>query len=640
VRVVTLAGVVLLAAALEAQSPQPSFRGGVELITIEASVLDGDGHPVTDLTAADFVVTVAGRARPVRQIRFHDGSLRAASDDVTTAAASTVPAAIANSADDGRIVVFAIDRDSIASGSELAMLSAAAAILDSLGPADASGIYELPGTGVSLTREHARVKEALRRMTGTRPSPVFFRDRNISWDEGLAFERKDRRAMAEVIERECYSIAGRGAENGLRNQCPPDLVEQAAEQLREGRARVQTVMSGLTSMAEQLAGLRGTKQVVLLSAGLPFGQDLLPFYNDFAEKAAAAGLGISVVHIDPPEVDAAARKMSSSAFGGRELAAGLGAIAGQAGGAFYTVGGSGAGVFTRIDTEMGNFYELAVDALPEDAMRRSLSIDVKVERPGLKVRARKSVALRPRSTAAAADRLAELLRQPTDVAEIPLLVSTYSTRGDDVGTLRLVIGAEVGNGRSSAPAEWAFAAFQEGNLVATGRQSIAGAAEPPWPVAMSAKLVPGRYRLRVAATDADGRGGIIDIPLSVGLRSGGELQISDLMLGVAVNGRLQPQPAVTAGVALSGYLEILSADPALLERVRTIFEIVPGGSAEPAKRFVMAAHSGAAATVLINNVEASTMGLAVGRYTASAIVTVDEKPVGRVSRVFEIAAAR
>jgi hypothetical protein len=203
-----------------------------------------------------------------------------------------------------------------------------------------------------------------------------------------------------------------------------------------------------------------------------------------------------------------------------------------------------------------------------------------------------------------------------------------------------VIGAEVGNGRSSAPAEWAFAAFQEGNLVATGRQSIAGAAEPPWPVAMSAKLVPGRYRLRVAATDADGRGGIIDIPLSVGLRSGGELQISDLMLGVAVNGRLQPQPAVTAGVALSGYLEILSADPALLERVRTIFEIVPGGSAEPAKRFVMAAHSGAAATVLINNVEASTMGLAVGRYTASAIVTVDEKPVGRVSRVFEIAAAR
>jgi VWFA-related protein len=622
---------------LDAQTPQPAFRSGVGLVTVEASVLDADGNPVSDLTADDFIVTVSGRPRPVRYLRVHGGS-RGTSESAAAAAADAVmvPAAVANRTDDGRIVVFVVDRDSIQPGTERAAFEAASTILDSLGPADASGLFETPGPGLSLTREHQRMKEALRRVTGGRPSKPNWRDRDISWFEALGFERRDPRLVSEVIERECYRVPDAGA--GLRNTCPDDLALQAAEMLREGRIRVQTVMTALSSMADQLAGLRGTKQVVFLSAGLPFGQDLLPWFNDFAGKAAAAEIVLSVVHLDPPAVDASARRMATSAFGGREQADGLGAIAGQTGGAFYQTGGSGGGIFTRIETEIGNFYELAVELEAGDAATRSLPIDVKVRRPGLKVRSRRTVVPALRSTASPQDRLIGLLRQPIDIADMPLSVSAYTTRGDDESTLRAVIAAGIGDERFKAPVEWGFAAFSEGNVVATGHQQVEGAA--PWPAALSAKLLPGRYRLRVAATDADGRAGVLDLPLTIGLRSAGPLQMSDLMLGVPVNGRLQPQSTIPAGVQLTGYLEVLGADPALLERARTIIEILPAGSAEPVKRFMMAARSGAASTILINQVDLATTGLPPGRYTATAIVTVGEERLGRVSRVFEIVPAK
>ena len=69
-----------------------------------------------------------------------------------------------------------------------------------------------------------------------------------------------------MIERECYRIPAGGG----RNPCPPALELQALNLLQTGRARVQTVMSNLSSLAEQLAPLRGPKQVVILSSGLPY----------------------------------------------------------------------------------------------------------------------------------------------------------------------------------------------------------------------------------------------------------------------------------------------------------------------------------------------------------------------------------
>ena len=65
-----LAGVALLAAGLGAQQPQgppaqPAFRAGADLVIVDTVVVDKDGKPVGNLTAADFVVNDEGRPQAV-----------------------------------------------------------------------------------------------------------------------------------------------------------------------------------------------------------------------------------------------------------------------------------------------------------------------------------------------------------------------------------------------------------------------------------------------------------------------------------------------------------------------------------------------------------------------------------------------
>jgi VWFA-related protein len=627
---ITLAFVISTAAPQARHAPQaPVFRAGIDVFAIEASVLDRDGKPIDDLTAQDFTVTVDGKARRVRAARFHheDGG-----DVVTTAAVAPVPGPVTNSSDGGRIVVFVVDRDSIASGNEKVVFEAAATVLDGLSDGDAAGVLELPGSVTDLTRDHARVRAALMRVVGSRPAALMSRDFNITWEEALGYERRDPMTIARVVERECPSIK----RTGLRDLCPPDLQTHAREMLHIGRIRTQSVLSNLTSLAKQLAPMRGAKQIVLLTSGFPFGQDLLPLFNQFTEQAAASQIVFYGVHLQQVGADVTARKTISSAYGGDDFASGVGNLASMTGGSFFMASGSGAGIFNRVRTEMNNFYELAVEMEPVDVSAEALEVEVKVTRPGAAVRNRRRVIPPARTAAASTDRLGELIRQPIDVGEIPLALSAYTMRGDEPSMLRTIVGIEAGSAMNNGPAEWAFAVYNEGNVVATGRQRLDGTAGP-WIAALSAKLLPGRYRLRASILDAAGKAGVLERSLEVGLRGTATIQFSDLLVGVADQaGRLQPASRVTQGASMSALVEVISADPAALEQVRTVFEIVPGGSATPVKRFVMGARSGAVAAILTNQAEIATADLPPGRYTASATPMLGEQPLGRVSRVFEI----
>ena len=625
---------VLAVAQAAAQQPSPTFRAGVDVLTVEASVLDRDGKPITDLAVGDFVVTLDGKPRRVRDARFFgDGG----GDAVVRAADSPVPGPAVNSSEGGRIVVFVVDRDSIAPGNEKVVFEAASSVLDGLGPADAAGILELPGSGTDLTRDHARVRAALMRVTGSRPTTPMSRDYNITWEEALAYERRDSQTIARVVERECPDVKQPGA--GLRNPCPPELQAHAIEMLQMGRIRTQQVLSTLSSLARQLAPMRGAKQVVLMTSGFPFGQELLPLFNQFTAQAAESQIVFYAVHLQQASADVAARKTVTSVYGGAEFMSGVGNVAAMTGGGFFMASGSGAGVFNRIRTEINNFYELAVEMQAEDLAASSLEIEVKVSRPGASIRNRRR-AVPPARLAAntGADPLSDLIRQPIDVGQIPLALSTYTMRGDDASTLRTIFGIEAGTAINNGPGEWAFAVYNEGNVVATGRQKF-DAAAAPWTAALTAKLLPGRYRLRAAVLDASRRAGVVERPLEVGLRGDASVQFSDLLVGVAdANGRLQPSSSIPKGAAMSALMEVISADAATLEQVRTVIELVPGGSATPIKRFMMAARSGALAAILTNQAEIQTADLPPGRYTASATPMIGERALGRVSRRFEITA--
>ena len=185
------------------------------------------------------------------------------------------------------------------------------------------------------------------------------------------------------------------------SQCPSQLLAQAIQMLQIGRMQVQTTLLFLNRLADRLAPLRGPKHVVMISGGMPFGQDLLPLFDEFARKAAAAQIVFYAVHLDQPESDAGDRKAVASAFGGRDLSQGLTTMTGMTGGAFFSGVGRAPGVFDRIKVEINNYYELGIETLPEDASGNPRDIEVTVGRPGLSVRARKQVTMPDRATVAA-----------------------------------------------------------------------------------------------------------------------------------------------------------------------------------------------------------------------------------------------
>lgn len=618
------------------QPAPPAFRAGVDLITIEATVLGRDDMPVPDLQPGDFTVKVGGRTRSVVFADFHGVGAGAAPPAAATALPSGSAAARARlGLADGRIVVFVVDRDSMAPGNEAVLLETAGTVMDTLGPQDAVGLLGIPVGSVELTRDHDRVRAALRMMTGTRPRQSMYQDRRMTWDEALGYEQRNPRIIAEVMEREC---ANEKPPEGMRLLCPDDLKIQAQTMLAEGRAHVQTTMSVLENLASRLVSLRGSKHIVFISGGLVFGLDLQASFDRFAEKVARAGTRVSVVHIDQPGSDVTDRKSVASAFGGRDLTAGLTFMTGMTGGAYYMGVGSAAGVFDRIARELSNYYVLGVESGPEDVTTDLRALEVSVNRPGLTVRAARKVAGvsgAPASSDAEAA-VAALLRQPSDVRDIVVSVAAYSTRGTEASTLRVLLSSEVAAPGLRLPVEWGFAVFNEDNVVSTGRYRLEAGSPAPYSVTTSAKLVPGRYRLRAVATDADGRVGVTDVPLAVGLRAAGPLQMSDVIVGVAEGSRLLPRASVTQGVSLSTLVELMSADPDILQRARAALEVLPAGSAEPVRRVLMAARNGGSDSILLNGAEIDTATLPPGRYSASVVALLDSEPVGRVSRPFEV----
>jgi VWFA-related protein len=622
----------------QAQQP-PQFRTGVDLLTVPVSVIDATGRPVRELGPADFTVTVDGRPRTVLFARF---SGPAETDIIAArAAAPALPAGpVANTETaGGRLIMFVVDRDSLKPGSEKALLEASAIVLDALSPADAAGVLAIPVGRVNPTRDHARVREELKRISGTQPaSAVASRDRLITWEEALAFERDDRMTIAQVLERSCTPISGRNKEavdNLPPDRCLDELQGQAREMLFTGRAHVQTLMGSLGEMLEAMRPIRGPKYVVLLSGGQAFDQELLVFYNQFAREAAAAQIMLHAVHVDQPDSDASNRRVLGSAFGGRDMATGLTTMTGMTGGAYYAGVGRAVGVFDRIRTEIGNDYLLGVETLPSDADGKLRDLKVTVRRPDVTVRARKQVLLTARTDEPPPTRMLTLLNQPTDVADLPLAVSSYTTRGEEPATLRTLLSVEVAGGHVLGASEWAFAVFDGDKVVAEGRQELADEGGRR-AITTSVQLAPGRYRARIAAADPDGRVGVIDTPLTVGLRAAGKLQISDVILGTTIADRMQPQSRIRRGLPLVALLEAVSADVDLLERTRVALEVYRLGSAEADVRLLMASRSGTSAAVLLSEARIDTTALAPGRYMVSAIPLVDGEPTGRVSRVFEV----
>lgn len=610
-------------------APPPVFRAGVEALVFDVTVLNAQGQRIPELSPADFTVTIAGRARKVVSTRLYG-----ADDELTVTprpeVADSAVARHTRGAGGGRLVLFAVDRESIQGGSERVLLEGAGRVIDSLTPADAGAVITVPGGSFEPTREHSRVREALRRMTGT--MPVNMASWYITWDEARGIERGDTSLLRLVAQRECGMTAQLCTER--------DIATEAGQMLLAGRSRARSLLANLGTIIEGLAKLRGPKHLVLLSGGVLFEQSMLSEYNQLGRQAAGASVLVHVVHVDQAASDVAtARRTVTSPFGGRELSHGLSTIAAITGGGFHIGVGSGAGAFERIASEIGSTYQLGIETSPADADGQARDISVSVNRPNVTTRTRPQIALAhvPSAAARAMEPTERLLQQPTDLVGLPIEVATYTTRGDDPDRVRVVVTAEISSGRPGAAGEWAFTVLHEGNAVATGQRVVEATVEP-WVVTASTKLVPGRYRLRFAAKTAEGRSGVVDVPITAGLRLAGELQLSDVMVGIADAGRLVPRRRIPSNADVRVLIELMSGDRVQLEQSRAVLDILQDGSVEPVKRYAMGTRTGPSDSILLSEASVPAGALTPGRYTASVTVISGGRPLGRVSRVFEVGA--
>jgi len=151
---------------------KPSFRGGVELVLLDVSVLDAERRPVRGLTAADFTILEDGKPQTVASFSAVDLA------DIVTERTFTAPWVQAVAPDvqkntdikDRRIVVIVMDDATPMAAQEVPRAKAVARqVIDALGPNDlACVVYPLnKRSGQEFTGDRARLAEAVDRFNGT-----------------------------------------------------------------------------------------------------------------------------------------------------------------------------------------------------------------------------------------------------------------------------------------------------------------------------------------------------------------------------------------------------------------------------------------------------------------------------------------
>ena len=596
----------------------PQFKSGVQLLTIDASVRDKAGNPVADLKPTDFAVTIDGKPRTVvfAQYFHSESSTIVASSDATVGRyeTNTNPDAPA-----GHVVIFAIDRNALPPGTERPILESAAGMLDALSRADSVGLVEIPGRSFEVTRDHARIADVLKSITGMPPPRTSAR--NVTWDEAKGFERGDKIVISTVMARECST--------GDRF-CPSEVAQRWREVLAVERAHAQMLLAGLTSVITALEPVRGPKHLVLVTAGLPFDLELLDRFKMFEHAAAEARVTVDTIRPHEFVGDASSDAKGGIAFNDLAVHAGVDTLATMTGGRAYAPAGTAAGTFVRILSDVTSFYQLGVESLPGDANGKLHDVNVHVSRPNLDTVARPSV-VAPTPTPAAS-LLDTALKQPVDVGAVPISVATYSMFGAS-NVNRIVVAAEIGAPSSPAPAEWGVVALYDGKPVASTRGRIPAGPQRPRIVMTTMELPSGAYRLRVAAVDADGSAGTIEIPLAAGAHdTPSGVRIGDLMIGVTSGSELEPRSQVTDSDEIAAIVQVADAGA---EAPGGTLQFVRGGTTTAAAAVPLVAVGKAGGPfTLQGSIDAGA--LAPGRYTAVATIRLADQVLGRISRVMDV----
>ena len=396
----TVAALALACLAAPAQQPQqpptqPPFKSGVELVMIDAQVVDKKGNPIRGLTADKFEVTIDGKKRPVVSAELIDS---ATGMPAGAGAAATPGAAPQSSA--GNLYILAIDQGSFRPVNAPSVVYAVREFLKRVNPADHVGLisFPSPGTRVAPTRDRQALEAAVMTLTGS--SQVRQNRRSqFSASEAIDVASGDSETLARAVQRNCPP-------NDL--MCTRSLSNEMNELVSLLELQSARSLHGLREVVGTLRPLEGRKTVVVLSAGIPTSDRSgarLYMRSDamqLGKDAQMAGMLIYTLHLNTAFLDAfspdAPSAQQTAMREASVYARGLDLFNGYSGGTFFEVTTGANFAIDRLVREMSAHYLLGVEVQESDRDGRHHLIQVKANQKDSSVRNRASVIIPRRGT--------------------------------------------------------------------------------------------------------------------------------------------------------------------------------------------------------------------------------------------------
>ncbi len=399
-------GILLVLAASgraeEAQTP-PSFPSDVELITIDAVVLDGKGNLVTGLTRDEFVVTEDKQPQPIVSFEAFAQAAPSPEKEGDTVVAAGAPLDSRAPLPQGRPFAVIVDD-----------LRVAPLLVPPMRRAVASFVERAlrDGDEVTLTTSsddvnwRGRIPEARSDLL-----QALGRIRGQDWSYGDTEARYagDSAAISEYRAWQALRARdGGSSRNGGRTGA------DVADARR--RERMERTLGALDRVLDGWSGIRGRKSLVLLSEG--FLQDGGPALQDVAARAREANAAIYFIDVlglqTPPEFSAEiALGTDGGHLGGEGALARATRLTTRAVSLEERVGATGGAVdladvtggfsvrdngivkgLHRAAAESRVFYLLGFQPPGGKSTSAWRNVRVEVTRPGLEVRARKGYRLR------------------------------------------------------------------------------------------------------------------------------------------------------------------------------------------------------------------------------------------------------
>ncbi|HJU42597.1 MAG TPA: VWA domain-containing protein [Vicinamibacterales bacterium] len=627
------------------QPPQPVFRAGVELVTVDVTALDNNtGRQVIDLTAKDFEVEIDGDRRQVTSaeyVRSVDPLRVIGAPHKVVVPDETFSSSNAKGAPSGRLILILVDQGNIRTGSARSVMNSAKKFVDTLTPEDRVAVVAIPGPGelVDFTTNHDRVREALLRIVG-QAGPIRSRF-NLSVTESMAlYMRSDAQLALEVILRECGSVtAAVEAE-----RCEREVEQDAAEVVNEVRQRTADSVHGMRSVLKSLGALEGPKSVILLSEGLIF-EGLGGETDDLASVAADSRATLDILLLDVPLFDVAQSQRPTTPREDRNLqVSGLEQLAGASRGQLHRINTSADFAFDRISRSLDGYYLLGVESRADDRDGRRHRLSVKTTRRGVTIRSRRTFLTTLSAKASTPeDAVAKAIRSPLPINDLPLKVSTWTYKEPGTNKVRVLIAAEVERlaGQSLEYTTGMAMVNRQGRGVAppTKKSTLTEKAGDPGTAVYSGMMSvdPGVYRLIISMADSEGRVGSVSRAVTAWQMDGTGVMLGDLLLGgISDTGKAVLEPAIEPVIAGGQMAALMEAYGKTLTGVDGTLEILRDEDSPPLASMPLRIGAGASPEIATASTQFNTTALPPGRYLARGVIRLEGKPQGHLLRPFRI----